>query len=76
MMDGHGFKRATNIAMIEYFLKKIQEKYGDARLSQALKSVSGFIDYYESTYGQYLPGLRQICQAFSRKYKMAMKFIK
>lgn len=74
MMLGQGFSRATNVDMINIFLKEILLRYGKIQLENALKAVQGFIQYYYRKFGQSQPGMREMCQGLADSNKIIISF--
>lgn len=67
-LDGKMFKRTINIEGTKYFLDKIYEEKGIVYLSNALKSLTLHIDYFEDISDSNVIGKKQLLQEYKKKY--------
>jgi 5-methylcytosine-specific restriction protein A len=65
MLHGERYRRALMMDTTDYFLRRIQEEYGDLGLQKALVGLSAHIDYRHST-GVEVPGLQTMLARYSK----------
>lgn len=66
MRKGCAYKRTIKEAATEYFLNRIYRDYGELGLKNALTSVLGHLEYYESLGKGKLNGIRRIYEQYSK----------
>lgn len=64
ILSGFPYKRTISAAATEYYLSRIKEEFGAAKLNLALKALEGHIEYYEGIQTVTLHKQRAILDAF------------
>lgn len=64
LLEGKTFKGAVRQELMEHYLKRIYDDYGEETLRNALQSYKGTIDYYAER-GKNKPGDRKIYERFA-----------